>query len=52
MKWAIILFTCDAAKVGPGGPKPCPDFSLLWLQIYIFEMSRPPTDKNNKSFRL
>ena len=25
MKWAIILFTIGATKIGPGGPGPCPN---------------------------
>ena len=26
MKWAIILSTCNATKIGLGGSKPCPNF--------------------------
>ena len=61
MKWAIILFTCDVAKIGPRGPKPCPNFWFFSSQLvrknditycgskYIFLKSADlPTNENEK----
>ena len=33
MKWAIILSTCDATKIGLGGSKPCPNFCFFGSQL-------------------
>ena len=64
MKYAIILFTCDATKIGAGGPNPCPNFWFFRCQLvkknditycgseYIFLKSADlPTNKNDKTFR-
>ena len=64
MKWAIILFTCDVAKIGPRGPKPCPNFWFFSSQLvrknditycgskYIFLKSADlPTNENEKKKR-
>ena len=63
--WAIILFACDATKIGPGDSKPCPNSWFFSSQVvrkkdityygfkHIFlKWAHLLTNENDKNFRL